>query len=118
MKKLILFMFLITNFIYGLEISSVDSLDFGVIIIGEKSTSMSDVGIYVEGKSGGTVEIIVPKTYSLDGNKMTIKPRKKIIKLDSKGKGEFKLDIKLELKNKQEYKTITDNLSIKVRYID
>ena len=56
--------------------------------------------------------------YDFDGNKMIIRPKEKVIKLDGNGRGKFRLNIKLELNNIQGYKTLTDNLSIKVRYVD
>lgn len=118
MKKLILMFFLVMSLSFSLEISSVDPLNFGVVVEGDRSVSLTDVGVYADGKPGERVEIIVPETYDLDGNKMTIRPREKVIKLDGSGRGKFRLDIKLELKNRQEYKTITDNLSIKIRYLD
>ncbi|MCS5421066.1 MULTISPECIES: hypothetical protein [Psychrilyobacter] len=118
MKKLILMFFLVMSFSFSLEISSVDPFDFGVVVEGDRSVSLTDVGVYVEGKSGKMVEIIVPETYDLDGNKMTIRPREKMIKLDGNGNGKFRLDIKLELNNISAHETLTDNLSIVVRYLD
>jgi len=118
MKKLILLFFLVMNFAFALEISSVDTLNFGTVVEGDRSISLNNVGVYIDGKSGGVVEIIIPKIYDLHGNKMTIIPREKEIRLDGNGNGKFRLDIELELKKKQEYRTITDNLSIKVRYVD
>lgn len=118
MKKIILLLFLITSLSFSLEITGVDPLDFGIVIEGDKSVSLTDAGVYVDGRPGKSVEIIIPETYDLDGNKMIIKPREKVIKLDDSGKGKFSLDIRLELKNKQEYKTIVDNLFIKVRYMN
>ncbi|UUV18785.1 hypothetical protein NRK67_16080 [Fusobacteria bacterium ZRK30] len=116
MKKLILLFFLVMSFTFSLEISSIDPLNFGTVVEGDRSVSLTDVGVYVEGKSGGVVEIIVPEAYDLDGNKMIIRPRRKEIKLDGNGRGKFRLDIKLELNNIQGRRTITDNLSVKVRY--
>ena len=118
MKKMILVFFLVFSFAFSLEISSVDSLNFGIVVEGDRSVSLSDAGVYVEGKSGGVVEIIVPEIYDLDGNKITIRPREKVIKLDGNGRGKFRLDMKLELNNIQGYKTLTDDLSIKIRYVD
>jgi len=118
MKKLILMFFLMVSFSFSLEISSVDPLNFGVVVAGDRGVSLTNVGVYVEGKAGKRVEIIVPETYDLDGNRMSIKVREKIIKLNGGGTGKFRMDIKLKLENTREYKTITDNLSIKVRYID
>jgi hypothetical protein len=48
---------------------------------------------------------------------MTIRPRQQVIILDENGYGEFRLDMILNLSNINEYKTLTDNLTIKVRYI-
>lgn len=118
MKKVILLLFLITSFTFALEISGIDPLNFGVVVEGDKSVSLSDVGVYVEGKSGKRVEIVVPEIYDLDGNKMIIRPREKIIRLNGNGSGKFRLDIKLELNNIKGRKTITDNLSVKVRYVN
>ena len=118
MKKLILIFFLVVSFGFSLEITSIDPLNFGVVVEGDRSVSLSDAGVYVEGKPGKRVEIIVPEIYDLDGNKMTIRSREKVIKLDGSGRGKFRLDIRLELNNTKEHKTITDNLSIKVRYVD
>lgn len=118
MKKIILLLFLITSFTFALEISSVDPLNFGVVVEGDRSVSLNDIGVYVDGKSGGVVEIIIPEVYDLDGNKMTIKPRDKVIKLDGNGRGKFRLDIKLKLNNIKGRKTITNNLSVKVRYVN
>lgn len=117
MKKIILMFFLVISFSFSLEITDVDPFNFGVVVVGDKDVSLADVGVYVDGKSGRTVEIIVPKTYDLNGNKMTIRPKRKMIKLDGNGRGKFRLDIKLELSNIQAYKTITDNFPIKVRYV-
>ncbi|WP_028855390.1 hypothetical protein [Psychrilyobacter atlanticus] len=118
MKKLILIFFLMMSFTFALEISSVDPLNFGTVVEGDRSVSLTGVGVYIDGKSGGVVEIIVPEIYDFDGNKMTIRPKEKVIKLDGSGRGKFRLDIKLELNNIQGYKTLTDNLSIKVRYVN
>jgi len=116
MKKLILLLFLITSLSFSLEITSVDPLNFGVVVEGDRNVSLTNVGVYVDGKAGKTVEIVVPDNYDLSGNKMIIKTRKKTIKLDGNGRGKFRLDIKLELNNIQGRKNITDNLSVKVRY--
>lgn len=118
MKKVILLLVLMTSFTFALEISSIDPLNFGVVVEGDRSVSLTDAGVYVEGKSGGVVEIIVPEIYDFEGNKMTIRPREKVIKLDGNGNGKFRLDIKLELNNIQGRKTIIDNLSVKVRYVN
>jgi len=118
MKKLILMFFLLISVSFSLEITSVDPLDFGIVVEGDRDVSLTDVGVYVDGRSGRNVEIIVPETYDLSGNKMIIRPKRKIIKLDGNGRGKFRLDIKLELNNIQAYKTITDNFPIKVRYIN
>lgn len=118
MKKIIFLFFLISSLIFALEISSVDPLNFGTVVEGDRSVSLTDTGIYIDGKPGKNVEIIIPEIYDLDGNKMTIRPREKVIKLDGNGRGKFRLDIKLELNNIQGYKTITDNLSVKVRYVN
>lgn len=118
MKKIILVFFLMISFTFALEISSVDPLNFGTVVEGDRSVSLTGVGVYVDGKSGGVVEIIMPEIYDLDGNKMTIRPREKVIKLDGNGRGKFRLDIKLELNNIKGRKTITNNLSVKVRYVN
>lgn len=118
MKKIILLFFMVVSFGFSLEISSVDPLNFGVVVEGDRSVSLADIGVYVDGKSGRVVEIIVPETYDLDGNKMTIRPVRREIKLDGTGRGKFKLDIKLELDNIRGRSTITDNLSLIVRYVD
>ncbi len=118
MKKIILLLFLITSLSFSLEITSVDPLNFGVVVAGDRDVSLTNVGVYVEGKSGKRVEIVVPETYDLNGNSMSIKVREKIIRLNNRGTGKFKLDIKLDLNNIQEHKTIKDNLSVKVRYVD
>ncbi|OQY41824.1 MAG: hypothetical protein B6227_03995 [Fusobacteriia bacterium 4572_74] len=118
MKKLILLFFVVVSFSFSLEISSVEPLNFGVVVMGDREVSLTDVGVYVEGKSGKKVEIIVPEIYDLDGNKMTIRPREKVIRLGDSGRGKFRLDIKLKLENIKEYKTLTDNLSIKIKYVD
>lgn len=118
MKKIILVFFLMVSFTFALEISSVDPLNFGVVVVGDREVSLTDVGVYVEGKSSKRVEIIVPETYDLDGNKMDIRVREKTIMLNERGTGKFRLDIKLKLDNIKEYKTLTDNLSIKVRYVN
>ncbi|MEI6856991.1 hypothetical protein [Psychrilyobacter sp.] len=119
MKKIILLLFiLMTNLSFSLEIISVDPLNFGIVVEGDKTVSLNGIGVYVDGKAGGIVEIIVPETYDLYGNRMTIRPKKKVVKLDGSGRGKFRLDVKLKLKNRQEHKTLTDNLSIKVRYVD
>lgn len=118
MKKIILLLFLITSLSFSLEISSVDPFNFGVVVEGDRDVSLTDVGVYVDGKSGRTVEIIVPETYDLSGNKMIIRPKRKRIKLDGNGRGKFRLDIKLELNNIRGHKTITDNLPVKVRYVN
>ena len=118
MKKIVILLFLVMNISFSLEISSVDPLDFGVVVVGDRNVSLEDVGVYVEGKPGRNVEIIVPEIYDLDGNKMRIRVRQKQVRLDGGGKGKFRLNIELKLDNIGEYKTITDNLSIKVRYVD
>lgn len=118
MKKLILMFFLVMSFSFSLEITNVDPLNFGVVVVGDKDVSLTNVGVYVDGKSGRTVEIIVPETYDLNGNKMTIRPKRKIVKLDGNGRGKFRLDIKLELNNIRGSNTITNNLPIKVRYVN
>jgi hypothetical protein len=107
-----------TSLSFSLEITGVDSINFGIVVEGDKNVSLTDTGVYVDGRAGKNVEIIVAEIYDLDGNKMITKPREKRVKLDDSGKGKFILDIKLVLKNKQEYKTIIDNLFIKVRYVD
>lgn len=116
MKKIILMFFLIVTFSFSLEISSVDPLNFGVVVAGDKSVSLSNVGVYIKGSPGKHVMIIVPKNYDLDGNKMTIIPREEKIILDGSGSGKFRLDIKLNLNNTIEYRVLTDNLPIKVKY--
>jgi|ASRL01.1.fsa_nt_gi hypothetical protein len=118
MKKIILLLFLITSLSFSLEITSIDPIDFGEVVEGDKKASLTDTGVYVHGKPGKDIEIIVAEIYDLDGNKMTTKPREKIVKLDDNGNGKFVLDIEVELKNNQEYKTITDNMLIKVKYVD
>jgi hypothetical protein len=118
MKKIFLTFFLIMSMAFSLEISNIDPLNFGTVVAGDKSVSLSDVEVSVKGRSGKRVEIIVPETYYLEGNRMDIKVKEKIIRLDGNGHGKFKLDIKLNLDNIKEYRLLTDNLSIKVEYID
>jgi len=118
MKKIIFFLFLITAFSFSLEISSIDQLNFGTVVLGDRSVSLNDVGVYVEGKAGRKVEIIFPKEYDLEGNKMTIKTRNRVIILDGNGRGEFRLNVKLMLNKINIDQKLVDKLSIKVRYVD
>jgi len=118
MKKIIFFLFLITTLSFSLEISSIDSLNFGTVVIGDRSVSIDNLGVYVEGKAGKKVEIIVPKNYDLEGNPITIKVRNKVIVLDGNGRGEFRLNVKLILKKVNIDQKLNDRLSIKVRYVD
>ena len=117
MKKLILLFMLLSSLTFALEITSIDPLDFGVVVTGDRSVTLKNVGVYIDGSSGKRVEIIVPSTFKIDGNTMTIRPRQQVIILDENGYGEFRLDMVLNLTNINEYKTLTDNLTIKVRYI-
>jgi len=118
MKKIIFFLFLITTLSFSLEISSIDPLNFGTVVLGDRSVSLEGLSVYVEGKPGRKVEIIVPKDYNLEGNLMTIRVRNKIIVLDGNGRGEFRLNAKLTLKRISIDQKLNDKLSIKVRYVD
>jgi hypothetical protein len=117
MKKIILLFLLVINISFALEITSIDPIDFGTIVIGEKQVSLKNVGVYVDGRSGKEVEIVVPETFTLDGNEIAIKVREKTIILDDDGIGKFILDLDLNLEKIEENETLTDNLSIKVKYV-
>jgi len=118
MKKLILIFFLVMSVSFSLEITDIDSLDFGVVVAGDKNVSLTNVGVYIEGNPGKEVEIIIPETYDLKGNSMSIRMRENKIILNGEGRGKFRLDIKLKLNNISGNETLTDNLSIKVKYTD
>ena len=118
MKKLMIVWFLLGTLAFSLEILSIDPINFGVVVEGDKSVSLSDVGIYVDGRAGKDVELVIPDSFDIDGNNMKVKVREKIIKLDGNGRGRFRIDLKLDLDNVHRYDTITDKLSIKVRYLD
>ena len=118
MKKIILLFLLIMNLSFSLEILSIDPLNFGTVVAGDRQVSLKGIGVYVEGKSGRKVEIIVPKTFNLEGNTMTIKVKEKQIRLNDRGNGRFILDIDLRLESINKYETLTDNLIVKVKYVD
>ncbi|MGB6127134.1 MAG: hypothetical protein WBG30_00135 [Psychrilyobacter sp.] len=118
MKKLIFLFFIMVSISFALEISNIDPLDFGVVVEGDKGVLLTNVGVYVDGKSGKNVEIVVPEIYDLSGNKMIIKVREKKIRLDESGKGKFRLDVKLELNNTKGGKSLKENLYVKVLYVD
>ena len=117
MKKLVLLFMLFGSLTFALEITSIDPLDFGTVVAGDRSVSIRNSGIYVEGSPGKQVEIIIPETYKLNGNTIIIRPKERIITLDENGEGVFRLDLTLNLSNIEEYETLTNNLTIKVRYI-
>ena len=88
------------------------------VVEGDRSVSLSGVGVYVKGDPGRNVEIDVPEIYELDGNKMRIRPDRRKIRLDNRGRGRFKLNVDLKLENTRAYRRMTDKLSVKVRYVD
>ena len=118
MKKIIFFLFFITTLSFSLEISSIDPLNFGTVVLGDRSVTLNDVGVYVEGKAGRKVEIILPEDYNLEGNPVIVKVRNKVLVLDGNGRGEFRLNVKLMLKKINIDQKLNDKLSIKVRYVD
>jgi len=117
MKKIILLFMLFGSLTFALEITSIDPLDFGVVVSGDRSVEIRNSGVYVEGKSGRRVKIIIPQIYKLGGNTMVIRPREEVIILDENGEGKFRLDITLNLTNTREYKTLRNDLTIKVEYV-
>jgi len=118
MKKLVLLFFLLINITFSLEVQSIDPLDFGAVVAGDRSVSLSGVGVYVKGNPGRSVEIEVPERYEIDGNEMRIKVERKKIILDNGGRGRFRLNVDLRLENTREYRRLTDKFSVKVRYTD
>ncbi len=115
MKKVFVLFLLLVNISFSLKVISVEPIDFGSVIKGENS-KLEGVKIEVRGSSGKKVKIDVPKKYVLDGNIMEISAKEDTIYLGKDGKGSFELDIELEVKETEDYKTLTDSIDIKVLY--
>ncbi|MCK5780497.1 MAG: hypothetical protein KAH04_05720 [Psychrilyobacter sp.] len=117
MKKIFLLFFMIISTAFSLEITSIDPLNFNPAVQGDKEAYLTDIGVYVKGEPGKRVEIIVPEIFITKGNKMEIEVKEKSVLLDSDGNGKFKMDVKLHVEKIEVYKTLTDKLSIRVKYL-
>lgn len=118
MKKIIMLFILTVTTVFSLEIQSIDPLDFGEVVSGDRSVRLSGVGVYVKGDPNRKVRIDVPRKYEVEGNEMIIEVGKRVIVLDSGGRGRFKLNVDLKLRDTRKYETITDRLNVKVSYVD
>ena len=118
MKKIIMIFVLTITTAFSLEIQSIDPLDFGEVVAGDRRVSLRGVKVYVEGEPNRSVKIEVPNRYELDGNEMMIAVKRREIKLDNGGRGKFELNVDLKLQNTREYETLTDRLYVKVSYSD
>ncbi|MCK5779570.1 MAG: hypothetical protein KAH04_01015 [Psychrilyobacter sp.] len=118
MKKIIFLFLLLSSLTFSLKITSIDPINFGVVVEGDKGTAVKGINIAIQGSKGKVVEIIIPEEYDLDGNTMVITVEKKTIILDDKGLGIFSLDIDLKLTNITSYQTLVDKLDVKVKYLD
>lgn len=116
-KKIILAaMVVFTAPLYALEITKVNSLNFGEVVKGDKYVKLTNVRVYVEGEPGEDVKIYYPERSETDAGELIMNARERTITLSSNGRGRFSLDCKLNLSKSNRAGRINQRIPISVSY--